>query len=144
VYYTLPIGVYHIQRALRKGPPPTHLFAIFREAQRECKRAYKKAKTESWHKLAGSVASAADVAKLVKTRVPKVPMNVNLHTKPDGSVCKDSSDNVQFLLQSHFTNGKILIEYPPGESDHTIWNEGAYEWLNLSRFREAARAFDPT
>jgi hypothetical protein len=103
-------------KAKNKGPPPTHLFAIFSEAQRECKRAYKKAKTVSWCKLAGSVASAADVAKLVKTMVPKVPMNVNLFTKPDGSVCKDSSDNVKFLRQSHFTNGKILNEYPPRES----------------------------
>jgi hypothetical protein len=42
-------------KAKNKGPPSNHLFAIFREAQRECKRAYKKAKTESWRKLAGSV-----------------------------------------------------------------------------------------
>jgi hypothetical protein len=58
--------------------------------------------------------------------VPKVPMNANLLTKPDGSVCKDSSDNVKFLLQSHFTNGKILNEYPLEESEDTIWNEGTY------------------
>jgi hypothetical protein len=56
-------------------------------------------------------------------------MIVNLLTKPDGSVCKDSSDNVKFLLQSHFTNEKILNEYPPGESEDTIWNEGTYEGL---------------
>ena len=111
----------------------------YKAAKFRLKKAIKKAKNSSWRELVGDADSMKKISDLNRILSGNQRKSFGLFKKPNGEVCTDQRENLEFLLKSHFkgehTNG-IADRHHEG----LVQLDGIYA---VEAFKEAVKKFRP-
>jgi hypothetical protein len=124
----------------RKYPGPDLKREILQDARYNYRTLIKHEKSMAFRKLVNKTNSTSAMAKLSKILTKKnLDERLGLLTKPDGSTCKSTAENLQVLLAEHFPGSqKIRKKGLPKEfPTFPVHNE----WINKTRLRDALKQF---
>jgi hypothetical protein len=95
-----------------------------------------------FRKLVSETDNVQSMSKLSKILTKRnVDERLGLLTRPDGSVCQNTPDNLQTLLREHFPGSREVSEPPLPKDSHmeVVINP----WITADRIREAISGFGP-
>ncbi|KMQ86346.1 lian-aa1 retrotransposon protein [Lasius niger] len=116
-------------------------------AQREYRKATKKARRQSWRKFLGELNSIPEVARLKKILAKEGPSSTGAFLKPDGSFTTSWEEEMTTLLDKHFPGCEIMGAGDAGEgvplvAEHRDWDT-ASRIITPARVRWALDSFEP-
>ncbi|KMQ84370.1 reverse transcriptase [Lasius niger] len=116
-------------------------------AQREYRKATKKARRQSWRKFLGELNSIPEVARLKKILAKEGPAGTGAFLEPDGSFTTSWEEEMTTLLDKHFPGCEIMEagdagEGVPLEAEHRDWDT-ASRIITPARVRWALDSFEP-
>ena len=115
------------------------IFAEYKAAKFQLKKSIKKAKQKAWRDLVSDADSMKKVSDLHRILTGSRRKSFGLFKKPDGSVCTDQKENLEYLMQAHF-KGIATDEIKNSHKQNVVEIES---WHSTEIFREAVRKFRP-
>jgi hypothetical protein len=111
-------------------------------ARYDYKAMIKRKRLLSFRKLVSETDNIQSMSKLSKILTKRnVDERLRLHTRPDGSVCRNTPDNLQTLLREHFPGSRDVRDAPlPKEFNMEVVIN---QWITVDRVREAISGFGP-
>ena len=140
-FKTLQRSIYRKHRNNDTHPSKEEWLEI-KKARKNWTRTLKKARRDAWRDFTAEVDSVSEAAKLYKVITTDRTQEVGLLRKQDGSMCTDSGETVNVLLEEHFPRCEIgtELQYAPGTNTVKVKH---LNWCTSNIVKKAIQEFGP-
>ena len=135
-----------VHRAIRTRKTPPHPtdeeWEEIKNARIAWTNTMSKARRQAWRDFTAQVDSTHDAAKLSKVLTSNPTHDVGLLRKKDGTMCTNSKDTINVLLEEHFPRCEIGVNIPYSPKGKKVHLKD-YPWITPLIVKKAISEFGP-